>query len=453
MTKRSIPTLPRYSILTGAIAAARRNRVERSLVRGVVGTALLNLATMGVNFVITLTLSHTLGVRGYGAYVFALAWSGLLAVPGILGLTPLIVRNVAHYSAQESWGMLRGLLARANLAVTSSSFLVIAVAAGVGTWLIHPSDSELLDPFLIGLLLVPVIALTSVRQSAMQGLGHVVLGRVPETLIGPAVFLLLVGIARLTLGHRFSATWGMSAQVAAGLVAFAIGAWLLRRTLPAAVRSSRPSYELRKWVLAAVPLFLYSGVQLLNSQVEIILLGVFKGSEAAGIFSVASRVAAVIAFVGVAASYPLSPLIARLQATGDMEALRETAIRSARWIFLASLPIAAAVMLLAQPLLTLFGGEFKGGVTALLTLSLGQLVFAATSVAGIVLVMTGHESSLTRAVAIGAIVGLVLNLVLIPPFGLEGAAAGSAISWVSFCIVVAVYARRRASVPSTALGL
>ena len=132
----------------------------------------------------------------------------------VLGLGPLVVRQVASYHSFESWGLLRGMLRRSNQSVALASALTMAVAACVG-WLVYRSQPELLHAFWIALLLIPLIAFATLRQAALQGLGRVVLGRAPETIVAPALFIGLAAAAASALGDDFSAGWAVAMQVVA----------------------------------------------------------------------------------------------------------------------------------------------------------------------------------------------------------------------------------------------
>ncbi len=437
----------------GELGPLRRlDGVERTLVIGMTGTVLLNVAQTLLTFGVTLSLSRMLGADGLGAYAYAFAWASLLAVPSVLGITPLIVRNVAAYRQREQWGLLRGMLSRANHAVLASSALLVAGGAGAAL-IVNGSKHQLLYPVLVALPLVPIVALTSIRQAAMQGLGRVVLGRLPETLVAPALFLALIGAAYALEQGKLSATWAVALQIASVFVTLVVGAVLLRRALPHHVRSEPAQHEMREWIRSALPLLVFSGVQALNAQIDVILLGAIKGSTDAGLFSVATRASGLVTFLLLAAGYPLSPVIARLHAAGETALLRRTVRRAAIGIFLASLPLAIGVVMLARPLLALFGGEFKGGVTTLVLLAFAQLIYTATGLAGMVLVMTGQESSLVRGVAAGAVASVVLNAALIPPYGLNGAAVASLIGSAIMNLSLVYYARRRSRIASSAFGI
>ena len=394
------------------------------------GTVALNVVTIVVNFALTFLLSRLLGARGYGAFAFGLAWAAVLSVPAVLGLTPLIVRHVAAYHARSAWILLRGLLRRSNQVVAATSLLVMAGGAGLG-WLLEGSKPELFHPYLLALLLVPLVSLTTLRQSAMQGLGRVVLGRVPETLLAPLLFLVLVGVASLLLDHRFSASWAMGLQVAAQIAAFATGVMLLRRTLPAAVRGAAAAYETRAWLRSAVPLLVMSGLMALNAQLGTIFLGSMKGAAAAGVYSVAARAALFTSFFWLAATYPLMPAVARLHAQAKSAELQRVLSRSAAVTALCSLPIALLLLIFGRQFLALFGHDFHGGIWALRILALGELGKVLTGFAGLALVMTGHERDLTAGVAIAAGLNIALNVTLIPVWGVDGAAVAGAVSVVA----------------------
>ena len=424
--------------------------LRRGLFADTAGTVALNGSTIVLGFGATLLLSRILGVSGYGAYAFAFAWASVLAVPALLGLTPLVIRHVAAYRAREEWGPLRGILRRSNQAVALSAGSLVALGAVLG-WAAHRSEPELVRPFWIGLLLVPIIALTALRQAAMQGLGRVVVGRLPETIVAPALFIVLIGGGAL-VGDALSPSSAIALQVVAAAVAFAIGAYLLRGSLPAAVRLVAPAYETHTWARSALPLFAMSGVTAVNAQVGTIFLGALEGPEEAGIYGVASRVAVFTSFVALAATYPLMPAAARVYATQGRDELQRLVARSARVVALASIPLIVGLVVFAEPCLRLFGGDFEQGANALRLMALGEGVKVSLGFGGLALVMTGREGQLTKAVAAGAAATLLLNPALIPFFGVEGAALATAAGATLTALIAAVLAWTRLGIYAPAFG-
>jgi O-antigen/teichoic acid export membrane protein len=397
-----------------------------------------------LNFALVLLLSRSLGVAGFGAYASAYAWASVLAVVAVLGLTSLVIRHTAAYHLSESWGLIRGLLRRTNQAVAASAAATVTVAAGVGA-VIYRGHPNLLHPFLIGLALVPLFALTSLRQAAMQGLGRVVLGRVPETILAPGLFIGLTGTA-VVMGARFTPALATAFQVAATLTGFAVGALLLRRILPGPIRHAAPRYDTASWRRSALPLLVLNLVMAANAQVGTIMLGAFSNARDAGVFNVAFRVTIFISFVMLAATYPLGPTVARLQAAGERLRVERTVVRAARLVLLVSLPVAVVLVLFATPILSIFGNGFGGGATAVRIMAIGDLVNVLTGFGGLVLVMSGRESDLARGVAFGAVLNVGLAAALIPTLGVDGAAIAMAASLAVSNIVMNWFAWRRLGV-------
>jgi O-antigen/teichoic acid export membrane protein len=419
----------------------RRMLVSASL------TVLLQGASMVMGFATTVVLARTVGGVEYGRYVFALAWASLLAVPAILGLDRFLVRGIAVYEVSEDWGLMRGLLRRTNQLVLAAS-LTFAACGGIiaMTWL----SPALRWPFCLAMLFVPFTTLTLVRQGAMQAVGRVVAGQLPEYLIRP--FLTIAGIGALAfVGHgALTSTTALGANVASVAVAFTVGAVLLSRSLPRVLKSVSPRYATREWMLAALPMMLISGVWLANNYCTTLVVGTLDGPRAVGVYSVVQKGAELIVVLLVAANMPLAPAIARMHARQDREGLQHVTERVALATLAVSLPAALAFAFFPTVYLGIFGAGFHSGAAALTILALAQLVNAAAVPAGNVLIMTGNERVAVRGIAAGLLANLVLAVILVPPFGVTGGAIASATSLVLWNVVLLVLARRRVGVNVTA---
>ncbi len=427
-----------------AIVARVRSLAPGQLVLDTAGTAGLNVALFVLNFGLVLLLSRLLGADGFGVYASALAWASVLSVIAVLGLTPLVVRHTAEYATTGALGLLHGLLQRTNQAVLLVSSGTVAVAAAIG-WLIYDDTPALLYAFWVALALVPLIALTSLRQAAMQGLGRVVLGRVPETIVAPALTIALVGAVALA-SDWLSPARATGLQVAATLAAFALGVSLLRRTLPRGTLTARPEYDTRSWRRSGLALLGLTGVMAVNLQLGTILLATLATTAEAGTFNVAVRASLLVSFVMLAASYPLMPTVARLYAGGDVADIQRTVIRAGRGVLVFAVPVTLVLVAFAPAILSLFGPDFEDGATALRILALGELAKVVLGFGGLVLVMTGHEADVAWSALVGAVLNLGLAAALIPFYGIEAAAVAVVAGTIASNLLAAAVARRRTGV-------
>ncbi len=432
------------------------NREEHSglrsyLIHGASWSFALNIGSTGLAFITSIILARTLGAKGYGTYAYALSLVGLLGVPATLGLPQLVLRNVAAYQVRSEWGLLRGLLRRADQTVLLAS-LGIGVIAFLVSLLYREHSTSIVVAFWFALLILPLGALNGLRASTLRGLGYVVWGQLSGSMIQPFSFLAIVIIAYILLGNYLDSLWAVGGQVGATAITLGFEIFMLMRCIPKAVNNASPVYDTRTWARSALPFLFIGGMQVINNQTDIVMLGALKGAEAVGIYRVATRAAQLVVFVLAAANVALQPTVAKLYAVKDIQRLQRVATQSARVVLVLSLPVAIALIAFGHWILLIFGRAFIGGATALAILSVGQLVNAGMGSVGLILNMTGHERETAKGVGIAAAVNVVLNAALIPLWGINGAATATATSLAVWNLILAIQVVRRLGIDPTAFG-
>jgi len=79
------------------------------LIQSAIGSFGFRIAQLGLSFLVSVLLTRTLGVEGYGIYAYAMSWVLILNIIGSLGSRGLVVREIATNRSQEKWGVIRGL--------------------------------------------------------------------------------------------------------------------------------------------------------------------------------------------------------------------------------------------------------------------------------------------------------------------------------------------------------
>jgi O-antigen/teichoic acid export membrane protein len=440
--------IPRWRPLAGRSFAVSR---------AAIGSLGLYAASNLLALLTAVWLGNLLGVEGYGIYAYGIAWANVLVAPAALGLDRFVVRGVATYRAADDRSALVGLLRFASRAVLAASLIVGAAALVVGA-VVLPGDVR--TTFLLSTALIPLFALTLVRQAAMQGLRHVVLGQMPEFLLRPALLLLGIGACVLIGGWASEPAGIMAATLVASVLSFAVGTAMLLSHLPADLARVKATIQTRRWLRAALPMMLIGGIWLLNPYVSSVILGSLSGGTDVGLFTVASRAAALVLLPLWAVNAALSPRIAGLAAPEGSslagrgpEALQEMATRGSRLALAAALPIAAALVLFREPLLGIFGGDFSGAALPLSVLVAGQLVNVATGPSQPLLLMTGHERTAAWVVGAGVALNVGLNFLAIGLWGLNGCAIATAASNIAWNVALVVVAIRVTGVNPCAISL
>lgn len=430
--------------------------LRQHLARAAAGSAALALSSKLLMLLTSVVLARWMGVAGYGVYATAMALVLLLTVPTGLGLPTLVIRLLASYSAHQQWGRMRGLLIRGNQAVLGASLLMVCLAASMIWTFADRLSPDKAAAFFLALPLIPLIVLGAMRSAALRGLHHVVLGQLPENLIMPGLFLALVGGGWFVHGGSspLSPEYAIGARLIAVAVTFGVGAVLLLRHLPPAVRQARPEYELRTWARSALPLLFIAGINIINMQTDILMLAALRGSASAGVYQAAVRGAELVAFSLVIANMAIQPSLARLYATGDTARLQRLVTWSARGATAAALPLAAIMILWGGPIMAaVFGADFARGAIALAILSGAQLVNAFTGPANSLLDMTGHQDDTLKAMIVGVLANVILNALLIPRWDIAGAAIATGSSLIIWNMLLVSMVRRRLELDASVFGL
>jgi len=413
------------------------------IARGAVVSFGVRIGQTALALGLAILLARILGPEGFGIYSYALTLLMVLSLPVQAGLATLLTREIAAGQQRQEWGLVRGLVRRAWQGVLLYGLVVMLVGASVLFLFAGGLAGTETATVAVAFLLFPLLALIRLSSGVLRGFRHVLAAQLPDQILRQLLLVVFVG-GVLLVSENVTPPLAMGLHSLAALLALLVGLIWIARVVPGEVRTEPPRYEMRAWLSALMPLTLIGGMQVINGQFDILMLGPLAGAESVGIYRVAVQGATVVAFALTAVNMVIGPHIARLHSAGDHQRLQRVVSLSARAILALAMPAAGGFILFGGPILGwLFGEPYSHGGTALAVLCAGQLVNAAMGSVGLILNMTGHERDTALGVSVAAALNVVLNLVLIPLYGIEGAAAATAISMTVWNVWLAqrVYAR------------
>jgi O-antigen/teichoic acid export membrane protein len=179
--------------------------------------------------------------------------------------------------------------------------------------------------------------------------------------------------------------------------------------------------------------------QFLNYRVDIWIVQYFTGSAALGIYSLAASLAMTLWVLPRSTSTVLMPAMA----SGDAGAGFPQAARLARLVFVVTAALAVPVALFARAWLGLLYGEaFVASAAPFMVLLLGCVPFTLCVILAAALAGVNRQDVNLMASLVGLVATVALDLALIPRYGILGAAAASAVSYlVTTAVVVWVFSR------------
>jgi O-antigen/teichoic acid export membrane protein len=182
-----------------------------------------------------------------------------------------------------------------------------------------------------------------------------------------------------------------------------------------------------------------SFTQQANSWLALLVLGAFETMKAVGVYNVAFRTAALSTLVLFAFSGIFSPMVSSLHRRGLSQELSYLYKDVSRWAFAGALAFFLLTALLARDIMAVFGDEFVWGWPVIIVVAAAQLFSSSVGPTARVLAMTGHQRIVMVATLGSTAAAAVLNLLLVPAFGIFGAAVATAAAVVLVNVVTVLF--------------
>ncbi len=401
----------------------------------------IRLGGIALNFLALLVLARSIDAGELGRWAWAAELIALLAAMAGLGFNMIAIRVVpdcliARDAAQLARFVRRGLLAALAGSALAGLGLLGALQAG---WLMPGIDRHALA--LMVLVLAAFAALRFV-QEVMRGAGRLVWAQLgeqvlwPLALLGAACWLAASGgqAMPVLLAGQLALLAGLSITLAAASLRIARDILLPADHTPAAPVD---------WLAGGLPLALCAALSLLLKRGDLIALGMLADAQAVAFYTPASRYAALLVLGQAAASMAAAGRMRALWRSGDLRGLQRLLDEMAAISVLFALPLCALFWLLPETMLGVFGADYAAAAEVLRLLVTAQLVNCWTGPIAALVVAAGLERVFTVATASACALLLGGLALLVPRWGMTGAAAASLIGIAGLNLaMVAVIWRR-----------
>lgn len=398
---------------------------HRQLAKGAL-INILGIAARSSKALALIIFSRFLGSERLGLYLLAFAIQEVVSKIAVLGLDYGIMRTSGLLAAQEREAEIRrSILVTAAIAFLSSTL----VAAGL--YFIAPTfsvaflnNAALARPLQLFSFCIPLVSTTSIFVYAFRTTLRMQYEVYVRSVLEPAVLLVSgVGLINCGLGVN-GAVLGHLAAAAASL---ALSIYYLQKLYPARGAKTRP-LEWRTLWGAALPM---GGMELLNNfklRLDLLVLGYMMPLSTVGIFGAVCETAALLRKVRTAFDPIFMPMALNLHETQDASSMSKHLGLAIRWIMLSTLVMLGPMFFAPDLFMWFFGRSFLEGSSALGIAGLGQFFVVTIGLVESALAVTGFA----HVTLINCIVLVLLNfellVILIPPFGLVGAAAATTLS-------------------------
>lgn len=425
------------------IARTLSQEMGQSLVaRGAILTFGLRIYGAAIALLTQILLARTLGAEELGVYVFAWTWVSLIAFLTPLGFDTASVRFIPTYQTQGRWDLLRGLIRYTFVIAGLCAVLCMGLGYGIVFLSTEPESSVYRDAVMLALLMAPLLTVLRIFEVTARGFSWITWAHLPSYGIRPTLFVVLC-LAVFFLWGDPSAEKAMLAAIVSCLLTLAVQWRAHNQQLPRQVKDATALSDKRYWLVTAMPLLLASSFEMVLENTDLIMLGLLQGPLETGIYNAGLRISGCLLFVLFAVQAFSAPKIAKLYAEENREEMIRFVRQARFWIFLPTIAGALVIVIGGDFLLSLFGQEFRNAYPAMLILIGAIVVRAAMGPIDSLLIMTGHQKPVALCLGVAALLNLIVNALLIPRYGIFGAALATCMSTLIEAIVLSFIATRK----------
>ena len=376
----------------------------------------------GLNFLGFLLVARALGPSQYGGLTFALSLGSLLIFLPNLGMDPLFSREVPAGRARAS-DLLGSILALKAAAV--GLFLIVYLCIVFTTATSAPVRAAAMPVALaMGLLAISQTWRTVLITSGRAGLAGML------EVLAPGVFVLA---SMVTIGPVPTASRAALGFLVGQLVAALAGAIVvLRRFQPSAPpRTPTPYLRILKLAFPLMMIWFFSDLYL---RVDMTILYYLRGDAQAGLYGASYRLVEGVYSGALVICAVSLPRMAGAWSHGVRE-WRQEWVRAVRLLLLIVIPVAAVLCVAAAPVIgLLYGAEFAQAAGALRILAPATVFLCLGYVYGAALTSIGREWAQMAITALALLANVLLNFLLIPSYGGQGAAFATLVSAVAYLL-------------------
>lgn len=372
----------------------------------------------------------------YGIYSLSLAIINIGVLLSCLGLIEGTTRYVAYFrgKGEGDKAVLSGAISINTVIITGLAFCLILffLSEVIALKVFH--DPALAFPLKIMSFCIPLISNLNIIISIFRGFGST---REKVYFQDISINVLFCIILSLVLFLRVDFDWVYYAYLIAVIITTITLIIYTGKTIPSVFSLKFKIDPLfKELLLFSLSLLVVSMLQMVLNYSDTFLLGYFKDAGIVGLYNAAFPVSQLILIPFSALNFNYAPKIAELYAQNMTKELGQYYVTITRWMCFTSFPMVLFIICFPAHILTaIWGSNYASADLALQILAVGVFFANLLGPNGTTLMIIGKTRFLAWASLSTVILNIILDVVLIPPFGIVGASIGTTIAMIVHCVI------------------
>ena len=384
-----------------------------------------------------LLISNYFGAAVYGDYLIFTMVLNIAGLTFVLGLDSFVLQQVPPLLESKNLASAFGL--DRNIEKILLLTIVLAIGGlGLLSLIIPSLFPNQLYFFLLILIIGPFIIFryrTECIRSTKKMMAYGLLTYLSIPLLSLILFFLFK--------NNFESNTGIIVYSIAILIASVLSLIIWKRSQAFGLKSNGSSFDLKSVLKQSLPFMFIGMLMFMNDWADKLFLRVLSDNAQVGLYGSAFRIVQFSLLPLLSINAIAAPRFAESFANQSPQEFKKLVTQTTRLILLVSIPLFIVIALASKSFLSLFGEEFIIAQMPLLILLIGQFVNVAAGPVGILLKMTKQQNILLYIVFASVCLNMILNFILIPNFGLNGAAIATSISIIFSNVASIIYIKRK----------
>jgi O-antigen/teichoic acid export membrane protein len=378
-------------------------------------------------FLFKLTIARYFGPNEFGLFNLAEAILGILSTLALVGIDYGIARYIPIYETKGEKSLLKGYLNFIfKIPLLSSLILTIFIllsAPLIKTFFDFPNEFVLM--LRIFVVILPFHILNSIFAQIFLAKNKVLHQNISKHLIETG--LLLVGALLIVL-LKLNIYYLVLFFIIPKFLSFIYNMWVYKSKINFQ-KTENKIYHWKEWIHFSLPLLFMSAFSYIISWTDNLVIGKFLEPKNLGVYAVAFSLSRFLLMFVYSFKIIFMPIISERYANKDRGAISFLFKKSQNWMFGLALPIALFLFFFAKDVLNfLYGARYISGALSIKILVIGFMINLYAGLVHNILILHKKTKSLFKISLFAAIMNIILNIVMVPVFGIIGAAISSTFS-------------------------
>ena len=400
----------------------------------------LRIISIISGFFLMYLITNFYGAEGMGIFALSQTILMVMVMLSVFGTDTASLKYSSQYSNNNEYRKLNSLyFSIFKFVIVSSIFISIILLLTKGELSVFFNKSLLNHSlFFISLSILPM-SFININSESLRGIGEYSLFTIFRYVLIPVLTILFIYV----LDNNNDLLTPIKAYAISICIISLLSFTFLLKEIKFFKYFSNIDSNLNDIVKYSFPVLISNSMLLLIQWIDIIILGYFETSNTVGIYSVVMKISLFSSVILFSINSIVASEFSRLYSLDKMVDLRILIKKSSKIIFFITIPVLILIVYFSKSILGYFGYEFIMANKTLYILVAGQFINVLCGSVGYILMMTEKQNIFKNIMIFATCVNIILNIVLIPKYGINGAAIASSISLILWNVISFSYIYRK----------